>query len=240
MQEGLLRLARDLPGRMLGHRLVDIVQFPAGLHRQHLHHRRTFEVIKVVVGLGNGRARDDDAVVAQEQDVLVAHCPAHPLALVVGQRHAAVLLVVGDAAPVAEGVLGAHLDAAVADRGQGRRIGHVGVQNDLGPRVAGMDAGMDVEGGRLDLVLALDDVALAVGHHDVGRRDLRPVQPLRIDQEQVLAAGHGHAEVIAHPFVQSVPCRRSQRGGQVDPRLGDRVVRQHLGELHLRRPLQRR
>ena len=42
----------------------------------------------------------------------------------------------------------------------------------------------------LDRVLALDDVAVAVGHHQIGRRDLRPVQALRIDQEQV---GRGRA-----------------------------------------------
>ena len=67
-----------------------------------------------------------------------------------------------------------------------------------------MDAAVDEEGARLDRVLALDDVAVAVGHHQVGRRDLRPVQALRIDQEQLLAAGHGHAEVIAHALVQAM------------------------------------
>ena len=97
--------------------------------------------------------------------------------------------------------------------------GHVGVQHHRGAPVAVMDAAMDVEGARLDRILALDDVALAVGHHQVGRRDLRPVQALRIDQEQLLAAGHGHAEVIAHALVQAMARRRPQRRRQVEPRL---------------------
>jgi hypothetical protein len=147
-------------------------------------------------------------MVSQEQDVLVAHGPAHALALVVGQGDAAIGFVVGDAAPVAEGVLGAHFDAAVADRGQRRRVGHVGVQHDPGARIAGMDARMDVEGSRFDLVFAFDDVAVAVGHHDVGRRDLRPVQALRVDQEEVVATRDRHAEMIADAFVSGRAARR--------------------------------
>ena len=91
----------------------------------------------------------------------------------------------------------------------------------------GVQAGMDEEGRRLDRILAFDDIAGAIGHHQVGRRDLRPVQPLRIDQEQILAAGHGHAEMIAHPLVQAVPHGRPERRHEVDPRLGYGVVGQH-------------
>ena len=86
---------------------------------------------------------------------------------------------------------------------------------------------MDVEGGRLDRILAFDDVAVAVGHDDVGRRDLRPVQPLRIDQEQLLAAGHRHAEMVADALVQPVARGRAERRRQVDARLGYGVVGQH-------------
>ena len=208
-------------------RLVDIVQGPAGLHRQHLHHRRALEVVEVVVGLRDRSAGDDHAVVAQEQDVLVAQRPAHAVALVVAEGHAGIVLVVGDAVPEAEGVLGAHLDAAVDDRGERRGVGHVGVQHDLRARVALVDAGMDEEGGRLDRILALDDVAFAVGHHQISRRDLRPVQPLRIDQEQLLAARHRHAEMVAHALVQPVARGRPQRRRQVEPRLRHGVVDQH-------------
>ena len=99
---------------------------------------------------------------------------------------------------------------AGADRGQRRGVGHVGVQHHGGLRVAGMEAGVDEERRRLDRVLALDDVAVAIGHDDVAGRDLRPVQALRIDQEQLGAVGHRHAEMVADAFVQPVPGRGAQ------------------------------
>jgi len=54
------------------------------------------------------------------------------------KRHAGIGLVIGDAVEIAEGVLGAHLDPPALDRGQRRGVGHMGVQHDLGARVAGM------------------------------------------------------------------------------------------------------
>src|SRR5258708_7379275 len=136
MQLGELAIVGDLPVRALGQRLVDIVQRPAGLHGQHLHHRGALEIVEVVVGSGDGRAAHDHAVIAQEQDVLVGQRPAHAVAFLGRQGHAGIGLVIGDAVPVAEGVLGAHLDAAALERGQCRGVGLLGGPDHVGALVA--------------------------------------------------------------------------------------------------------
>ena len=90
---------------------------------------------------------------------------------------------------------------------------------------------MDEKGRRLDRVGALDHVALGVAQHERGRRDLRPVPAIGIDQEPVASdlpvlVRHGEREMVAHTLVQPEPRRPPKGAGEVDPLLEQAPVGQ--------------
>src|SRR6185437_10065655 len=53
---------------------------------------------EVEVGVGDALADDDDAVIGEEEDALLAHRRGHPLALVGDDRDAVEMVVIGDVA----------------------------------------------------------------------------------------------------------------------------------------------
>ena len=84
-------------------------------------------------------------------------------------------------------------------------------------------AAVDHERRRLPLALALDDVAVEVDGEDVGRAQLGPVRAVAVQQEAVVATGHGEREVVVDALVVAVHRGRAEGGSEVDLRLGDDV-----------------
>ena len=63
---------------------------------------------------------------------------------------------------------------------------------------------MNEHGGWFDRVFAGQDIAFAVNHHDVVGGDLAPEQTAGVEQEATRVIWQLYAEVIAHPFGQTV------------------------------------
>ena len=81
---------------------------------------------------------------------------------------------------------------------------------------------MDKKRRRLYVVFSLQLGAVDIHHYQVGWQDLRPQQPLRIDQKRVcsVAERDGKTEVIANPLMQSKLSCKSQSAGEVYSRRG--------------------
>jgi hypothetical protein len=163
-------------------------------------------------------------VAREEKGAAIAELGGEAVALLGVEGKAGILVVVGDAAVEGERVLLAHLQAAVLAQGEGRGMGHVGVEDAHGLRRLQVDAGMDEERRGLDLVLTLEDIALGIAQQERGGGDLRPMEAVRIDEEAVTAdlavlVGHGKREVVAHPFLHPEPRRPAQGAREIDPLL---------------------
>src|SRR5688500_3429136 len=115
----------------------------------------------------------------------------------------------------AQRILLHHLEPAVFEEREGGGIRHVGMQHAGRTRIAQVDARVDVEGGFLDLPLALEHVAGAVEGQQVRGADLAPVQAVAVEEKRLPVRQHG-AEVVADPLVQVESYRESERGGKVD------------------------
>ena len=72
-QVGLLAFALDLRRGMRSQLRIDRNQRTAGRLRDHLVQAGAFQIVEIVVGMRNGGARHDHAVVGQEGDVLARH-----------------------------------------------------------------------------------------------------------------------------------------------------------------------
>ena len=144
-------------------------------------------------------------------------------------------LVVGDAVPVAEGVLGTHLDAAASQAGERRGVGHVGVEDSLGVRVRLVHGHVDAEGGALDLGIAFDGLALAVHHDDVGGLHLAPVLAVGVEKVMLLGPRQRVAEMVVDAFLELVAGGKTKGSSHVDAGLSDSVLVAHSGSLALPR-----
>ena len=93
----------------------------------------------------------------------VAERGTHAPALRGVEGEPAILVVIGDAVVEHERGLVGGLDAPALDRGERRRVGHVGVQHAGRLRRAGMDRVVDVERGFLRLRVAFDEEEIGDG-----------------------------------------------------------------------------
>lgn len=95
---------------------------------------------------------------------------------------------------------------------------------------------MDGEAGRVDAVLALGElVAVQVDLDEARGRDLVEHQPVGVDEEVMLGAGHAGGDVGVDQIVPAVQ-RDEAIGGEVDPLLplGLRHVRRHFLQARFR------
>ena len=77
---------------------------------------------------------------------------------------------------------------------------------------------MDHEGRGVDLVgRVVELAALDVDLHQAGRRDLVEQQPVRVDQELILAARHAQRDVVVDQVVHAEPGDHAVAGRQLDP-----------------------
>ena len=106
---------------------------------------------------------------------------------------------------------------------QRRRVRHVRVQHTARVRPGAVRAAVDHERRRVPLAGSLDDVAVEVDGEDVGRAQLRPVRAVAVEQEQVVTAGDGEAEVVVDALVEAVQRGRPEAGREIDLRLLDDV-----------------
>ena len=105
--------------------------------------------------------------------------------------------------------------------GERRGVRHVRVEGGPGAGHAGMQPGVDVEGGVLRHAFAGNDVAIEIADQQAGGGDLRERPAVGIYQEKIVAAGHHERQVVAHALVQAQPGGGAEAGGEVDPGLPD-------------------
>jgi hypothetical protein len=221
VQFRLLALAGDLLRRARGDALGDQLQRLAGALRQHLVHAGALEVEKVIEGPGDAWAAHDDAVVGEKQHRVAGEPLRDPLGLAVVEHEAVVFVLVGHRAMEAQRVLARHLQPSALQQGERGGERHVGVQHAGGLGHRAMDPAVDEKGRRLDLVPALDLVALRVDHHQVVGTDLAPQQSLRVDQEVSRPPRHRAREVVADALAESQLVRGLQRAGEILAGFGD-------------------
>ena len=218
MQVRLLAFGIHLRARLRGDPVRHQPQASAGAVGEHLQHARAFEIVEIVERIRYARSAHDHAVIGEKQHVGVAQLRSDAVAFGRADRQAVVSAVIFDAAVKAQRVLARPCEFAVLDDRQRRRIRHMGVEHALCARVRPMDAAMNEESSRFDRVLARDVVAVTVDDDQVGRRDFRPVQSLRIYQEAARPARNCEAEMIAYALRQSQPLRRAQGRDEVAAR----------------------
>ena len=97
------------------------------------------------------------------------------------------------------------------------RVHHAG---DLGPRL--VDGAVDHVAGLVDVVVGRglpDDLAVDVDLHQAGRGDLLVEQPVEIEQQHVVFAGHARGDVVIDEVGHAVFVDQPVAGGEVEPRL---------------------
>ena len=85
---------------------------------------------------------------------------------------------------------------------------------------------MDEKGGRLDLVVTLEDGSVGGAEHERGGGDLRPVPARglirkRSPRDQAVGPGDGEREMVAHTLLEAEPGRPAQGTGEIPPLLLD-------------------
>lgn len=116
---------------------------------------------------------------------------------------------------------------ATVDDSKRCRIRHMRVQHASGVRLPQMEPSVNKKRGSFDLMLAFDDIPIGVGHDQIGRCNLRPVQSLRIDQKAIGGARNCKTEMIADAFVKSQSRCPSKSCREVDSRLNYSIVILH-------------
>ncbi len=217
MQRGLLTLSADLPGRLRAYLVRLRAQRLAGALRQYLHHAGALQVVEIVEGVVHALAAHEDTVMSHDHHLGVAERTGDAVSFVVRQCHASVAVVVHDAAVETHGVLvGTQLEPSAFNDGERRCERHMTVEHDF-LLATQVHPAVNKKGGGLDLVLALEHLAVLIYDHQIGGGDLGPVQALRVDQELVGMARQLHAEMVAHAFVECHARGHAQRSGEVDP-----------------------
>ena len=170
------------------------------------------------------RRRHHHAVVLEEDDGFVAHGAGNTVALGVVEREPVVVLVHHDAAVELERGLDREGKRRALQHRECRGVGHVRVEGDARARLAPVQAGMDIEGRRLHRALALHHVAVEITDQQARGGDLVEAIAERVDEEELIAARHHGREMVADTLVHAEPRGLAQAGGEVESRLGQRVL----------------
>ena len=110
-------------------------------------------------------------------------------------------------------------DASAMHHRQRGRERHVGVQHAFCIRLAAVRGAVNEKRRRLHLKFPGNLAALAIHHHQIGRRNFRPVQTLRVDQKMTRPVRHFDAEMIADALAETHARSTAQGGGEIDARL---------------------
>ena len=154
------------------------------------------------------------------QHLIIAKLAGQAVAFVTVQGQPLVVIVISDATIEHQGVLLAHLQAAILQQGKGGGVRLVGVQDGDRARRVDVHTAMNEKRRRLDLSGALQDIALFVTQQKRRGGDFRPMQAAGVDQEQIAAhhpvvIGDGDREMVANPLVQIIAHRPAQSAGQI-------------------------
>ncbi len=167
-------------------------------------------------GLRHRSTGHEQTVAAQDHRLVVAQVVDQACALVEVERRA-LIVVIGNPVVEAHRVLGDEQEPALH-----RRQRHAGIRmgvhdaRDLGPRA--VHGAVDREPGGVDLVgaVVVDLVAVGIDLDQARRRDLVEHQPVRVEQEGLLA-GHARRDVGARHVGHGVEVGQAIAGREVDP-----------------------
>src|SRR5277367_2712587 len=179
----------------------DVKRLAAGIG-EHQRPAGAFEEIKVLEGLRDSAGRDRHAMVAHEEDGVIAESPGQPRTFLCVISNAAEADVHADDAEEARRVLVDRLHRGVLEARQCRRIGRMTVQQHAGLRLSPVDAPVNGPGRGVGRVRPLHHVGIiGVEPKKVARSDLREMLPTRIHEETLAVLRQRGAEVIADAFV---------------------------------------
>src|SRR5262249_12264050 len=110
------------------------------------------------------------------------------------------------------------------------------VQHALRRGLGAVHCAVNEEGGGLDAVAAVNLAPGGIHYDEVARRDLGPVQALRIDEEISRTPRDLQAEVVADALAITEPVGPAQRSGKVDARFKLALVHSRVNPRGPRRP----
>jgi hypothetical protein len=182
-------------------------------------------------GFADAAPDDDQAVVAQYHDVLVAEIGQEAGALV-GMSPGALIVVIGNVAD--------HLQRILVDRQQSRLLhrhraagDRVGMDDAGDFRARPVDRAGDREAAAVDRVLrGFDRIASAVDLDQGRGGDLLIQHAVGVDQEVILRPGHAGGDPRVDQIRPAEPVDEAVAGGEIDPGLPFR--RGPAGRGHLR------
>jgi len=100
------------------------------------------------------------------------------------------------------------------------------MEGDLGARQALVHLGVDVERGCLRLAIAVEHMAVEIADQEFGRSQLAEGVAVRIDQEEVVMAGHNGRKMVADALLEAVARSHAEAGGKILARAADRIARE--------------
>ena len=193
-------------------------QFAAAGLRPNLDRAHGLEQVHVQERVGHRRADGQQTMVAQHQETRVAQVGHQPRLLVVAQRDA-FIVVIAQARQHEDRLLRQRQHTALLRRHR-QAVERVHVQHALRVVACAMHGAVDREAGRVDRVLAVVQlVAMDVDAHQARCGDLVEHQPVRVDQEFVMATRHAGADVGEHQVIPLEKGHQAVGGGQIDPGL---------------------
>src|SRR5271168_1139993 len=226
----------------------DVERLAAGIG-EHQRPAGAFEEIKLLEGLRDSAGRDRHAMVAHEEDGVIAESPGQPRTFLCVISNAAEADVHADDAEEARRVLVDRLHRGVLEARQRRRIGRMTVQQHAGLRPSPVDAPVNGPGRGVGRVRPLHHLGIVgVEPKKVARSDLREMLPARIHEETLAVLRQRGAEVIADAFVPVELDGKSKSSSQVDAQrplsgLVQSVLRDrcttgaaHVALYHMKRP----
>ena len=164
-------------------------------------------------------------MVAQDHHELVAEIGDKARTLIEIERDALVV-VIGEAAGELQRPL-IERQQALLLAGDGDARDRMRVQDADRVMPRGMDRAVTRETGRVDAEAhgVIDDVAVEVDRHQVGRRDFFETQAVGVDEEAVLPARKPGGDVGVNAVVETEPVNQPVGCREVDPHLESLVCR---------------
>src|SRR5271156_518191 len=194
----------------------DVERLAAGIG-EHQRPAGAFEEIEVLEGLRDSAGRDRHAMVAHEEDGVIAESRGQPGTFLCVISNAAEAEVHADDPEEARRVLVDRLHRRVLEARQRRRIGWMTVQQHAGLRPSPVDAPVNGPGRGVGRVRPLHHLGIVgVEPKKVARSDLREMLPARIHEETLAVLRQRGAEVIADAFVPVELDGKSKSCSQVD------------------------
>ena len=197
------------------HFLAQHLQGLATAHGQQLGLAGLFQFVQPPIGLGHGVAHRHHAMVFHEQHLLVLQDSRQAFAFAQGFGQAGVGVVVGNAVVEKRRGLAGGQQAVVLQHIEGCSPRLVGVQHHFCAAQA-MQRCVYALGRQLDHAIAFQGLTGFIEHHHVAGTGLGPMLAKGQHQVSIVAARHGHGEVVVYAFFKTIEHRQAQGGSQVD------------------------